>query len=656
MDLDAKTLVLVLALINVVLLVAIYVQFRVNSKYHGLNWWLLGIGCMAAGFLLMPLVSVKQALYIVIFANPLVEVGLVFLYVGIERYLERPVPKKLLTVLYIAFFVMYLFFAFGFNSWTARSIVVSIFVIVICSKSAFSLYRYKNNYIKESANFTALIFGLYSLYFIIRTVALCLVPPINSYNDHSFLYLSAYIVPLIAGTLWTFGFVIMVNQRLNGEIEEEKEKLHMIFNTSPDAELITRLYDGVFVDVNEGFTQMTGYKKEEVIGHSILEIDIWYPSTERERFVEVLKKNNSCMNMEFEFKRKDQTFFSGMLSARTIMLNGQLHIVTVVKDITVRKLTEAAVRESEALYKSILNASPDDITITDLAGNIVMLSQAANKHFGYEANVVGDGRNLLEFIVPEDVERAKENIQKMVQGINQGPNEYRGIRQDGSIFDIEVNSGLIRGVYGQPTKMVFIVRNISERKIAEQQIQVLISQIETERNIAQINSITDSLTGLSNRRYFDKMLATEFYRLKRSGAPLSLIMLDVDFFKNYNDHYGHVAGDDCLKQIGTVLTMMGSRLPDIVARYGGEEFIIILPETEDYGAATLAEHIRIEIENLHIVHEYSKVASVITVSLGVVTTKVTGFSKPEEVLKQVDFAMYQAKQNGRNQVYIAKLS
>ena len=119
----------------------------------------------------------------------------------------------------------------------------------------------------------------------------------------------------------------------------------------------------------------------------------------------------------------------------------------------------------------------------------------------------------------------------IVKGTAIGINEYRAIRKDGSILDIEVTRGIIRDGNGQPAKMLYIIRDISERKQAEQKIQRLIQQLEIEKRTAQLNAITDSLTGLANRRYFDEALNIEFHRLKRSGSPLSLIMLDVDHFK-----------------------------------------------------------------------------------------------------------------------------
>ena len=172
-------------------------------------------------------------------------------------------------------------------------------------------------------------------------------------------------------------------------------------------------------------------------------------------------------------------------------------------------------------------------------------------------------------------------------------------------------------------------------------------------SIAQLNSVTDSLTGLANRRYFDDALETEFYRLKRSGSNLSLIMLDVDHFKKFNDSYGHLARDDCLRLIGTTLKTIVLRMPDIVARYGGEEFVVILPETDNNGAKVLAERIRKAIEALAIPHSTYELAKNVTVSLGVVTVYPNRLESPEQVVALADEALYCAKKGGRNRIEVA---
>jgi len=173
---------------------------------------------------------------------------------------------------------------------------------------------------------------------------------------------------------------------------------------------------------------------------------------------------------------------------------------------------------------------------------------------------------------------------------------------------------------------------------------------EANKQLAVL-SFTDSLTRLANRRSFDTALEVEFQRLRRSGAALSLIILDIDHFKNFNDTYGHVAGDECLQRIGALLGGMVSRVPDLAARYGGEEFAVILPETDSAGATALAERIRHGIRALRIPHTASSAADMVTASLGVVTVDVATLRSPQDVIRLADEQLYLAKSNGRNRVF-----
>lgn len=189
----------------------------------------------------------------------------------------------------------------------------------------------------------------------------------------------------------------------------------------------------------------------------------------------------------------------------------------------------------------------------------------------------------------------------------------------------------------------------------QEDVRELIRQREMERDSAQLSAITDVLTGLPNRRRFDEALKVEFYRLKRSGAPLSLILLDVDHFKNFNDRYGHLAGDKCLRRLAETMRHAVTRASDLVARYGGEEIAVVLPETGSQGAEAMAERIRLMVEQLAIPHESSAVAGHVTVSLGVATVETTGMESPDEVVALADKALYLAKQSGRNRVELISL-
>lgn len=650
---EIQTIVFVASLTFITQFIALSVQYFVNRTYRGVKWWLLGSCLWMLGMLFMPLISDKSLYLLARVANPLTVLGQLFLYVGIIKFLDQKPNRPVLISIYAAFLLVYYYFMFGENSISGRSLVISITLAILLFMSAYKLIFNKDKRIYGSANFTAVVFIAFGCFSAMRFLSVIFSPPVQQYSDQSEILILSFIVPLVVSLLWTFGFIIMLNQRLYGEIREEKEKLQLIFNTSPDAAIISRLSDGLIVDVNSGFEVMTGFSRAELINNTIPKIEVWHKLSDRVNFINEIGNKGKCENREFVFQKKNGSLFDGNISARIITINAEPHIISVVQDITQRKQAEEALRESEEMYRSILTASPDDITITDMKGRILVTSPAANIMFGFGQYDQVIGTQLLDYILPEERERARANIISLCKGELTGPNEYKGLRKDQSIFDIEVNSGLIHDANGQPAKMVFVVRDISERKQADQQIQQLIHQLEIEKSAAQLNAVTDSLTGLPNRRYFDEALSTEFHRLKRSGFPMSLIMLDVDHFKKYNDHYGHLAGDECLRQIGIILKSMVGRATDVVARYGGEEFVAILTDTDHHGAATLAERIRQAVQDLAIPHANSSIAEVVTVSLGVVTVYTTGLASPEQIVAMADEAMYSAKKEGRNRVSIS---
>lgn len=176
------------------------------------------------------------------------------------------------------------------------------------------------------------------------------------------------------------------------------------------------------------------------------------------------------------------------------------------------------------------------------------------------------------------------------------------------------------------------------------------AKLKLAQNKLALLATTDGLTGLANRRRFDEMLAYEYSRHARSGTQLSLVLLDIDYFKNFNDNYGHVSGDDCLRQVARAIESVVVRATDFVARYGGEEFVLLLPETPLQGAVVLAEKVRKCISDLAIPHNYSETADHVTASLGVVS----GGSIPGvsilDIVVQADERLYAAKAAGRNQV------
>jgi diguanylate cyclase (GGDEF)-like protein len=178
--------------------------------------------------------------------------------------------------------------------------------------------------------------------------------------------------------------------------------------------------------------------------------------------------------------------------------------------------------------------------------------------------------------------------------------------------------------------------------------------LETKRRLLEANqelvelANLDGLTGLPNRRYFDLLFEREWSRAVRLSEPLSAILVDIDYFKQYNDMYGHLAGDSCLKQVAETLSRNTQRGTDLVGRFGGEEFIILLPRTDQAGAATMAERLRALVEKLGIQHHGSSVAKHVTISLGLTGVVPQRGQLAAELLGAADAALYRAKASGRN--------
>ena len=198
------------------------------------------------------------------------------------------------------------------------------------------------------------------------------------------------------------------------------------------------------------------------------------------------------------------------------------------------------------------------------------------------------------------------------------------------------------------TAIISQFKNITARKEAEQQLE------ELNRTLSEMARI-DGLTGIANRRFFDEVFDKEWKRLAREQHQnFALILADIDFFKKYNDNYGHQQGDDCLILVGKALKEIILRPSDMAARYGGEEFALLLPGIDLAGAGTVGERARQAIAELQILHEYSDVAGHITMSLGGAIMTPSHDNSPADLIALADQALYRAKKSGRNNLYLSE--
>ncbi|MGI8500616.1 MAG: diguanylate cyclase domain-containing protein [Hassallia sp.] len=183
----------------------------------------------------------------------------------------------------------------------------------------------------------------------------------------------------------------------------------------------------------------------------------------------------------------------------------------------------------------------------------------------------------------------------------------------------------------------------------------LYKQLEAANKALQHLANVDGLTNVANRRRFNNYLNSQWLTLASERSPLSLILCDIDFFKLYNDKYGHPAGDICLQKVGTVLSETVQNSQDLVARYGGEEFAVIMPNTQMGGAVHFAAAMQARVRELEILHEPSTISRYITLSLGVATTIPTFESEPSSLIEEADKALYKAKAEGRNRIILKQV-
>jgi PAS domain S-box-containing protein len=253
--------------------------------------------------------------------------------------------------------------------------------------------------------------------------------------------------------------------------EASESKFRLIFETNPDAINISRMDDGYFVEVNNGFENITGYTRDEVIGKSSYDINIWQNAEDRDKLLAGLKKNGFVKNLETVFVMKDKTTKTTLISATIIEIDNVPHIISIIRDITERKLAEEALIESEQKFRAIIKTSPDGIAITSLNGTMQYVSTAMLNLWGYKHENEMTGRHISDFIRSDYHKKASNSVEEKNRGVFVGPKEYMMLRKDGSDFICESNSSILYNKNNEPVSILIINRDITERKQAEEELQ-----------------------------------------------------------------------------------------------------------------------------------------------------------------------------------------
>lgn len=304
---------------------------------------------------------------------------------------------------------------------------------------------------------------------------------------------------------------------------------------------------------------------------------------------------------------------------------------------------KATMNDSCEFYKSIIDAMTEHIVVIDQQGAIRYVNNAwmnFGQQNGYLNKYKWQQMNYLT-ICDASADAGERFAGDAAQGIR------KVIAGDQSLFYLEYPCHSI-------TEKRWFMMRTTPLELKHQQLFVISHQNITERKLAEIEAMSlsriDGLTGIANRRYFDEHLESEWKRCERLQMPLSLILLDLDYFKLYNDTYGHVAGDKCLQEVGRILHMFGKRPGDISARYGGEEFAVILSNAQQVDVEKIARRLLEAIRNRSITFTSSPLCSFLTASMGVATIYPNKNMEASTLVAIADASLYSAKNNGRNRI------
>jgi diguanylate cyclase (GGDEF)-like protein/PAS domain S-box-containing protein len=341
------------------------------------------------------------------------------------------------------------------------------------------------------------------------------------------------------------------------------------------------------------------------------------------------------------------TFNSGSPVQPSVMLqifvaSAMFMLYTVSVILESQQKTERRLQEMASLHAMVTENSRDVILLADFDGRPHYISPAVLSLTGWEPAETMQ-RGFSEVAHPEDLPKIKALVHDLRHGAESAMIEYRIQKRSGEFIWVEGGFRVLRDQgTGIRSGILIIIRDIGERKCAE---ELLLQAYQAVERLA----VVDALTGLANRRRFDEYLTSEWRRGMRDRSPLSLLMIDADHFKMYNDSYGHLRGDSCLKQIAESALGVAARPGDLVARYGGEEFVILLPDTGDEGAMTVANDLCGALRSRHILHTANS-PGIVTVSIGCATVIPQLDLQASSLIELADKALYTAKLNGRNRI------
>ncbi|BFM40816.1 diguanylate cyclase [Synechocystis sp. LKSZ1] len=441
-----------------------------------------------------------------------------------------------------------------------------------------------------------------------------------------------------------------ITQRKQAEAEARQiqQFLDSIVDNLPNMVFVKAADSLQFVYLNKAGEHLLGYRREDLLGKSDAD---FFPPEEAKFFIakdrEVLTRGEVLDIPEEMVQTKHQGL--RILHTRKIPLldsqgNSQ-YILGISEDITEQLDLENRLRQIARHIPGVIyqyRVRPDGTSHFPYASEGIRDIYGVSPEEAKE-----DASSVINVLHPDDLNRVLDSILESMEHLSPWQCEYRVRFKEQVIWVVgyatprrEPDGSIIWHGY---------IKDITERKLSE--LKLKNTQLKLQRANEELEKLVnlDSLTQIANRRCFDIWLEREWRRLFREQQPLSLLLFDVDFFKQYNDHYGHPQGDQCLYQLAQAVQQVIQRPSDLFARYGGEEFVIILPQTDLSGAIAVAKKVHQAVAELSLPHGNSEIQATISISIGITSLIPSSDSSPAKLIEQADQSLYCAKASGRNQ-------
>lgn len=427
----------------------------------------------------------------------------------------------------------------------------------------------------------------------------------------------------------------------------ERDLLRAALTQAPDFHYV-KSPDSKFVITNQNVARHNGRRKPaDMVGSS--DFDLVFPDRAQALFEaeqQIMRSGEPLI--DYEEAVEDETGATRWFSTTKVVLKNRhdeaIGLAGVTRDITQHKRLERELLDSRNLLSQAMAEMSDGLAMFDRHGYLLFCNDRYRTAFPLSAYARQPGAHITDIMRASARNSERKDIASDVtEEWVQTTAKDLHITRDTEI-PLSDNRWLsLRTRLTQDGSALVVVSDITAMKHAELSLRQLANQM---RDLAE----TDGLTGLANRRVFDEALASECANAQLTAAPLSLLMVDVDRFKSYNDTYGHPAGDACLREVSNCLKAIAKRPGDLVARYGGEEFAVVLPGTDSAAAVGLAEIFRLALQQRALAHTGSEF-KVVTASIGVSTFEAaTQILSAEELIETADEALYRAKASGRNRV------